>query len=146
MNKATEIKTPPIRLFGNFVLLQGIVDSGNKIIVPTDLPGVSTAMKLHVAMIGDGERVAKMALAIGDEVELVQPIKEPTPANARFFPSAEQAYMLVGCDNILGVRTDGSAQAEDSMTTIFLNIKKRERHSRLKLWLERVKKLIRKNQ
>ncbi|HEU4345903.1 MAG TPA: hypothetical protein VFU31_30495 [Candidatus Binatia bacterium] len=106
MNKATEIKAPPIRLFGNYLLLQGIQDVGNRIVIPSDLPGTSTAMKLHIAAMGDGPEIQRRGLQIGDEVELFHLPKEVTPANARHYPSQAAAYMLVGLDNILGVRTD----------------------------------------
>lgn len=107
MNKADQIKAPPIKLFGNYALLQGIRNTSGVIHVPTDkLPGVSTAVKLHIAALGDSEELKRRGLAIGDEVELVQTPREATPANARLYPTSEDPYMLTGGDNILGVRID----------------------------------------
>jgi hypothetical protein len=105
MNKASQIKHPPISLFGDFVLLQAIRESDGSIVLPEGVAAPSIRNTLFVAAIGDGERVKK--IAIGDEVELVHVPKEATVANSRFYPEASKIpYMLCGFDNILGVMTD----------------------------------------
>jgi len=71
----------------------------------TMTPGTDNPSSLHIAAIGDGHDVNHKGLLIGDEVELVH-LAAATKSNAKFYPGIEDPYMLVGLDNILGVRTD----------------------------------------
>lgn len=100
MTTTPEIRTPPIILFGDVVLLQGVIKSASGIVLPDGAGADSPSVDLYVALVGDGERV-RAKLKELDRVELVHLGTNP---HRREYNGV--VYLLVGLDNILGVRTD----------------------------------------
>ena len=101
MNQASKIKPPPINLFGDVVLLQLIQEETSAIVLPSGTTATSPRRTMFVAAKGDGPRCEK--LNIGDELEIVRPPTELL-ISGRTYNGVD--YLLMGLDNILGVRTD----------------------------------------
>lgn len=103
MNRASEINPPPIKLRGDFLLLQMVKSKDSQIVTPSGSVAAGPRRSLWVAALGTGERLAQSGIQIGDEVEVMHPPQNPE-VSVREYNGHE--YLLQGLDNIIGVRTD----------------------------------------